>query len=162
MSRFTNGKIDLSNKELCTADAAIYSLNNVYSIPILTSLNKNSTIHPFHLWSHNKSKQQQLKMWIALTLDQFGKIDLIIKIDVSNSYYFLVYYMKQSINLVCNKCRHSSHKGVPCNFILPTTITHCETCYHACHSFFNSPDHKCTVPLELIREQFPFPTKKMK
>ena len=55
----------LNNKEKCVADDAIYNINDVYVIPIFTGLNKNSIIHPSHLYYQQKSKRSQLKMWLS-------------------------------------------------------------------------------------------------
>ncbi|XWV24516.1 glycosyl transferase family protein [Tupanvirus deep ocean] len=57
------GKIILYSQEHATADSMLLSTGATYSIPIFTYHTTESTIHPWHLKSHNKSKNQQLELW---------------------------------------------------------------------------------------------------
>lgn len=66
----THYKLDLSTKENATADSALYSLPNTFSIPIFTYQAYDSTIHTSHLDAHITSKSQQLNLW----KNNFGKI----------------------------------------------------------------------------------------
>ena len=56
-------KLDLSNTVNATADTALYSLPNTFSIPIFTYQAYDSTIHTSHLDAHISSKNQQLNIW---------------------------------------------------------------------------------------------------
>lgn len=64
-------KINLSTQEYATADSMISSSDFTYSIPIFTYKTTNSTIHPKHLYIHNKSRLQQLTMWKNTTDENF-------------------------------------------------------------------------------------------
>ena len=50
------GRFDLSKHKWATADTALYSLPNTYSIPIFTYKGTESTIHNGHLHAHITSK----------------------------------------------------------------------------------------------------------
>lgn len=63
-------KLDLSNKPFATADTALYSLPNTYSIPIFTYQGYDSTIHSSHLDSHINSKRRQLTKWKEQSINQ--------------------------------------------------------------------------------------------
>lgn len=67
-------KFDLSRAVWATADTALYSLPNTYSIPIFTYCAKDSTIHSRHLNAHIDSKQQQLNMWTKINTEKLMTI----------------------------------------------------------------------------------------
>jgi GR25 family glycosyltransferase involved in LPS biosynthesis len=56
-------KYDLSIQQYATADSIISNTNATYSIPIFTYLTNDSTIHPKHIYIHNRSKKQQYQLW---------------------------------------------------------------------------------------------------
>lgn len=60
---YPNDKIDLALQKYATADSMISSTGNTYSIPIFTYQTYESTIHPSHLYNHNRSKIQQYILW---------------------------------------------------------------------------------------------------
>jgi len=70
----TLNKYDLSTKQYATADSMISGTDATYSMPIFTYLTNDSTIHPRHLYLHNRSKQQQYHLW-KNTMDNIVKFD---------------------------------------------------------------------------------------
>ena len=67
-------KYDLSVQEYATADSMISSTGSTYSIPIFTYQTSDSTIHPRHIYTHNRSKLQQYQLW-KNTMDNIGQFD---------------------------------------------------------------------------------------
>lgn len=56
-------KIVLSDKDHSTADSMIASVPSTYSIPIFSYETQDSTIHPNHLYIHNRAKYHQYLSW---------------------------------------------------------------------------------------------------
>ena len=59
-----DGKVNLRWTLYPVSEHAVYRLPHVYSIPIFTYLNEDSTIHNDHLDLHKKSKNQQYQAWL--------------------------------------------------------------------------------------------------
>jgi GR25 family glycosyltransferase involved in LPS biosynthesis len=58
-----NEKIMLSDKDHATSDSMISSVPFAYSIPIFSYETFDSTIHPNHLYIHNRAKYHQYLSW---------------------------------------------------------------------------------------------------
>lgn len=56
-------RIILSDKEHATADSMIASVPSAYSIPVFSYETQDSTIHPNHLYIHNRAKYYQYLSW---------------------------------------------------------------------------------------------------
>ncbi len=59
----TRGKFLLSGHIYVTADAILADTGNTYSIPIFSYKTTDSTVHPNHLKTHARSRNQQLLLW---------------------------------------------------------------------------------------------------
>ena len=64
-------KIELADKNYPAADYAIYSIGNVYSIPIFVYQGTDSIIHSEHLSWHNRVKEDQKRTWEKFALEAF-------------------------------------------------------------------------------------------